>query len=80
VFLTVDSQSSSVPPSLIDSHLKWNWRNQKWNWQNQKWNTHLYDPPVRKKTNVGQFPFFQKKEQVGKARIFGSLTDDYHQV
>jgi hypothetical protein len=34
----------------------------------------------KKKTNVGKFSFFQKKEQVGKAPIFGSFTHDYHQV
>jgi hypothetical protein len=40
--------------------------------------THLFQ--LEKKTNVGRFSFFQKKEQVGKAWIFGSLTNDYHQV
>jgi hypothetical protein len=45
---------------------------------------HLHDPPFpvrkKKKPNFGQFSLFQKKEQVGKALIFGSLTNDYHQV
>jgi hypothetical protein len=71
VFLTVDSQSSSVPPSSEVELAK------------PKVEHHLHDPPFpvfKKKPNFGQVSFFQKKEQVGKAPIFGSLTNDYHQV
>jgi len=42
--------------------------------------THLFQLEKKKKPNFGQFSLFQKKEQVGKALIFGSLTNDYHQV